>query len=279
MEKFNKEYDRILGLLKLRNTYTTHTIYVNGFGGMEIADLFHTELLEKLFSLPSKDFIDPFLVSLITRKIHYLLGLPSLIVDWRINNVKEIFKDYMYNFGFREIEEMPPESNPRECILYQSYLLGNLLLYNISLVCKYFSIDYDELSTKAHVQNCIESELLEYFEIHGTVYTLYTLYKNEIQPTPERLLKGAINLTHKQKVLLLHEIGVFDLPKIAEITDVNKAKLFGSILQSSVDNTEDLIRYRGQKSSKGIKDAVFLHDQKTTEKVNEVLKEVGIVKL
>jgi hypothetical protein len=51
-------------------------------------------------------------------------------------------------------------------------------------------------------------------------------------------------LTTKQQILLLHILGIFDLPHIQSLTEQKRGILFGYLLNRNEKNTEDTIRNR-----------------------------------
>ena len=80
-------------------------------------------------------------------------------------------------------------------------------------------------------------------------------------------------MSHKQQILLLQKLGVFDLPKIRELTMQNQGKLFAKLLNKNEKNTEDYIRYRNGKNT----DKKYSLDGPAVQKeVNELLKDLGL---
>lgn len=80
-------------------------------------------------------------------------------------------------------------------------------------------------------------------------------YKNEISnlieeykeigrlDEEEKPKNGKDTLTHKQQILLLNYLGVFDNEKIKGLSNENKGLLFGALLNRHDRNTENYIRY------------------------------------
>lgn len=75
--------------------------------------------------------------------------------------------------------------------------------------------------------------------------------------------------TTKQQVLLLHTLGIFNLPEFGKITVQQQGILFGFLLNRNAKNTEDTIRNRFDESQFSAKDK---------QKVLELLQQLGIAK-
>jgi hypothetical protein len=80
-------------------------------------------------------------------------------------------------------------------------------------------------------------------------------------------------LSNRQQILLLHKLGVFDLSRIQKLTDIEKGKLFGHLLNRNEDNTENYIRYR---NGKNVDKKYSLYLPRVETKVLELLKELKI---
>jgi hypothetical protein len=83
-------------------------------------------------------------------------------------------------------------------------------------------------------------------------------------------------LTHKAQILLLHRLGILDLLVFAELTDIQRGKLFGHLLNRSDDNTENYIRYR---KGKGVDTKYKLDNAKAVNSVEKLLRDCGLEKL
>jgi hypothetical protein len=83
-------------------------------------------------------------------------------------------------------------------------------------------------------------------------------------------------LTHTAKILLLHHLGILDLPVFGELTDIQKGKLFGHLLNPSDDNTENYIRYR---MGKNVDTKYKLDKAKAVKSVEKLLRDCGLEKL
>lgn len=83
-------------------------------------------------------------------------------------------------------------------------------------------------------------------------------------------------LTHKAQILLLHRLGILDLPVFGELTDIQKGKLFGHLLNRNDDNTENYIRYR---RGKNVDTKYKLDNAKAVKSVEKLLRDCGLEKL
>jgi hypothetical protein len=98
-------------------------------------------------------------------------------------------------------------------------------------------------------------------------------------PDKEYLDKEPIEkdkLSHKAQILLLHRLGILDLPIFSSLTDIQRGKLFGHLLNRSDDNTENYIRYR---NGKNIEAKYKLDNSKATKLVETLLRDCGLDKL
>lgn len=83
-------------------------------------------------------------------------------------------------------------------------------------------------------------------------------------------------LTTKQQVLLLHTLGLLELPFVKEMSTVNKALLFSSLINRSEKNVKDLITYiDGKNPPKEF--ACYTADNVSA--VNSVLKKIGLAEI
>src|SRR5262249_51407150 len=60
---------------------------------------------------------------------------------------------------------------------------------------------------------------------------------------------GKGEFSHKSQLLLLYKLGILDLPIFENLTDIQRGKLFVRLLNRSVPNTENYIRYRHGKDA------------------------------
>lgn len=86
-------------------------------------------------------------------------------------------------------------------------------------------------------------------------------------------------LALKQQILLLENLGFFEIPLVKQLTETQKGKVFGYLLNRNHKNTEDAIRYRNMNKNQVPKDSNFVRTEKNLNRVSEILKEVGLDKL
>jgi hypothetical protein len=79
-------------------------------------------------------------------------------------------------------------------------------------------------------------------------------------------------LSNKQQVLLIHKLGILELPSIQNLSLQNQGKLFGRLFGKNEKNTEDYIRYR---HGKNIDKKYSLNLPEVQKAVSELLKEIG----
>ena len=75
--------------------------------------------------------------------------------------------------------------------------------------------------------------------------------------------------THKQQILILHYLGILDQ---FNITTVKKGRLFSQLLNRNDKNTEDYIRYVGERVEKN-----NLKSDKNLEYVYDLFEEIGLI--
>jgi hypothetical protein len=106
-----------------------------------------------------------------------------------------------------------------------------------------------------------------------TILPHLQIYLKNVEPVKE-ITKD--KLSNKQQVLLLHKLGVFNIQAIKNLTDIQKGKLFGHLLNRNDDNTENYIRYR---EGINVDRKYSLSLPKVEDKVLQLLKELGIDKV
>lgn len=82
-------------------------------------------------------------------------------------------------------------------------------------------------------------------------------------------------LTHKQQILGMHKLGIFDLQILEGLTDTQKGILFGHLLNRDNDNTENYIRYR---NGKNVPAKYSLQSDAVQEKIQDLFKKVNLDK-
>jgi hypothetical protein len=84
---------------------------------------------------------------------------------------------------------------------------------------------------------------------------------------------SARQMSHKQQILLLMKLGVFDLPIVSKLSTQNQGKLFSRLLSRNEKNTEDYIRY---KNGRNVDKKFSLEGPTVQNEVISLLKELGI---
>lgn len=82
--------------------------------------------------------------------------------------------------------------------------------------------------------------------------------------------------SHKSQILLLHRLGIFNLAVFQNLTDIQRGKLFGRLLNRSIDNTENYIRYR---NGKDVPSKYALANRLSSPPVDDLLRECGLENL
>jgi hypothetical protein len=80
-------------------------------------------------------------------------------------------------------------------------------------------------------------------------------------------------LSNKQQILLVHKLGILDLPTIKNLTTQNQGKLFAKLFGRNEKNTEDYIRYR---NGKNVQKKFSLTLPEVQKGVADLLKELGL---
>ena len=150
---------------------------------------------------------------------------------------------------------------------FECYRLYNYIIKQIFEIGKLFDIDMNVLwPNKVLLNQTFFDETFIRLSDAAVSGNIYLSQKFEKQ------------LTNKQQILLMTELGFFELPAISKLNDLQKGNLFGHLLNRSVDNTENYIRYRNSKTKGLIQDSFFIYDSKNIARINEILIGVGIIK-
>ena len=95
------------------------------------------------------------------------------------------------------------------------------------------------------------------------------------QPQPtEPEVKNSKDFPTKDQILLLHELGIFDIPAIKILTMENKGKLFARLLNRNEKNVTEYIRNCDPNANKQAEDNPYIYENKVAA-VNQLLKDVG----
>jgi len=81
----------------------------------------------------------------------------------------------------------------------------------------------------------------------------------------------------KDQILLLSELGVFDLPSIKNLTAENRGKLFARLLNRNEKNVTEYIRNCNPNGNKQAEDNPYIYENKVAS-IEQLLKEVGFIK-
>ena len=81
----------------------------------------------------------------------------------------------------------------------------------------------------------------------------------------------------KDQILLLNELGVFDIPAIKDLTTENKGKLFARLLNRNEKNVMECIRNCDPSGNKHAEDNPYIYENKVSA-VNELLAIIGFSK-
>lgn len=99
------------------------------------------------------------------------------------------------------------------------------------------------------------------------------------EPLPETMQTNSKdNLSHKQQILLLEKLGVFEIPEIKKLTGLQIGKLFSYLLNRDEKNTNTYLRNKGLEKKQVSMDKDFVKSDKNVKRVNEILKEIGLEK-
>lgn len=100
------------------------------------------------------------------------------------------------------------------------------------------------------------------------------------EPLPETIQTNSKNnLSHKQQILLLEKLGVFEIPEIKKLTGLQIGKLFSYLLNRDEKNTNTYFRNRSLDKKQVSMDKDFVKTDTNVKRVSEILKEIGLEKL
>ncbi|MVM34099.1 hypothetical protein GO755_28965 [Spirosoma sp. HMF4905] len=168
---------------------------------------------------------------------------------------------------------------------------------------RYFFVDgvrhYREPKTKIELENVEYSSILlnalsswalkiienvkfyspEVYERHRQQIEHYFRFTNGllIDPISDKAEFSArqINDTPtKDQVLLLNELGVFDIPSIKNLTTENKGKLFARLLNRNEKNVTECIRNCDPKGNRQAADNPYIYANKVSS-INQLLASLG----
>ncbi|MDB5244076.1 MAG: hypothetical protein JWP57_4702 [Spirosoma sp.] len=100
---------------------------------------------------------------------------------------------------------------------------------------------------------------------------------NEQPQLTEPGVKNPKETPTKDQILLLNELGVFNLPAIKALTTENKGKLFAWLLNRNEKNVTECIRNCDPKHYQQAKDNPYIYENKVIT-VNQLLESVGFLK-
>lgn len=110
------------------------------------------------------------------------------------------------------------------------------------------------LHTSYIVKKCLSQRMPAHHPVSGTILSLPPLdFKEDSvlkwleQAGSESEDNEPDKLTHRQQILLLHSLGVFEIKEIKKMGAEQKGILFGNLLNRNEKNTENYIRYIAQK--------------------------------
>lgn len=106
------------------------------------------------------------------------------------------------------------------------------------------------------------------------------LIETEKNNKPQETLQNGSNnsLSHKQQILLLEKLGVFEIAEIKKLTGLQKGKLFSILLNRNEKNTTDYIRNKDVRKGLVSMDKDFVKSDSNVKRVSEILKEIGLEK-
>jgi hypothetical protein len=100
--------------------------------------------------------------------------------------------------------------------------------------------------------------------------------KPEAQNLIEDSKKEKDKLTHKQQVILLERLGVFQSELLNSLTIEQKGKLFSHLLNRDEKNTTEYIRNLNMPKKSVSKDVYFVKTDENIKKVSQLVKELGL---
>lgn len=100
--------------------------------------------------------------------------------------------------------------------------------------------------------------------------------KNKLEETPKEETEKPTKdkLTNKQQILLLNQLGFFDLDFFNDLNETQKGVLVSHIVNRDEKNSEDNVRYVRGKKTKEETRKIFT--EKNIKTVNELLEKIGL---
>ena len=178
----------------------------------------------------------------------------------------------LYKLSIKDIRETLKEYNtPKEKLNFLKDVLKSIIEYKLEI-----KQEIDETYSAEEQINSIYPVQLGIQELEKEVDLLILDYKkiNDLKPEEPNLKKlREENLSHKQQILLLFNLGFFDLPKIKELSIQKKGKIISAIINRDEKNASDYIRYF---NGKNIESKYECKTPTNILAVNQILKEVGL---
>lgn len=143
---------------------------------------------------------------------------------------------------------------------------ANLGRVNVAL---YQLQDFDQLPDLPAINDVFYKVAL------GITYSRYRVILNELiktEPTPEKLNIEEKGITHAQQILLLDELGFFELEKVKNLTEQKRGLLVSWLLCRNPKNTEDMIRYRDGADKEN---RYFIKTKKNIETINQIISKLN----
>jgi hypothetical protein len=233
----------------------------------------------------------------------FLWGNPkeflSLIWDKREEKVYRLMDDFAHEIScnyFKIIKEGDFEKYIK--ILLKEFIYGvqDRLLENEELIEKYDSneiskndlndyqktiVDYNPIRQDfiAIIVSVCEEFSVDFSQLHFKLGLKlspveYEKDENDIIIKKERGGKKKTALTHKQFILLLYQLGVFDVPSIKQLTFSAKGKLFSTLLNLDEKNTTEYIRNVQALRLAVSMDKYFIQTESNLKTVEDFIKEL-----
>jgi len=178
----------------------------------------------------------------------------------------------LYKLSIKDIRETLKEYNtPKEKLNFLKEVLQNIIEYRIET-----KQEIDETYSPEEQVNSMYPVLLSIEQLEKEVDSLILDYEkiNDLKPDETDLKKlKEDNLSHKQQILLLFNLGFFDLPKIKELSIQKKGRIISAIINRDEKNASDYIRYF---NGKNIESKYECKTPTNLKAVNQILKEVGL---
>lgn len=146
---------------------------------------------------------------------------------------------------------------------------ANLGRVNIAL---YQLQEYNQLPDLATINDAFSKVAL------GITYSRYRVILNNLlkaEPTTDTLNIEVKGITHAQQILLLDELGFFELEMVKNLTEQKKGLLVSQLLNRNPKNTEEMIRNKqgADKESK-----YFIKNKRNIEIINQIISKVNSIK-